>query len=96
MIEPKTLDQPGTPSAAPAASNGGGDRRVSPIPESCLDASGKLIRRTPEEIRLRNERAWALLQSFVDDGDEDEQRETMEFLRRALGEERTISDRKLF
>jgi len=96
MGESKTLDQPGNPPAPPEPAVDGVGRHVSPIPESCLDASGKPIQRSPEEIRRRNERALALLQSFVDDGDEEEQRETMGFLRRALGVERTISERKLF
>ncbi|MBW3625212.1 MAG: hypothetical protein KY468_17580 [Armatimonadetes bacterium] len=43
----------------------------------------------------RNQAAIRLLQSFIDEGDEEEQRETGEFLMRALDEDR-LSDRKLF
>jgi len=96
MTESKTLDQPDLPPAPPAAADAGAERYVSPIPESCLDASGKLVRRTPEEQRRRNELAIQALRKVWDIGDEQDHRETMEFLRKALGDERTISDRKLF
>jgi hypothetical protein len=43
----------------------------------------------------RNAQAIAVLQSFIDDGDEQEQRETYEFLTKALDEDRP-SERKLF
>ena len=43
----------------------------------------------------RNAAAIALIQSWVDEGDEAEQRETGEFLMKALDEDR-LSDRKFF
>ncbi len=43
----------------------------------------------------RREKAVALLQSWIDDGDEEEQKETGEYLIRVLDEDR-LSDRKLF
>ena len=43
----------------------------------------------------RREQAVALLQSWIDDGDEEEQKETGEYLIRVLDEDR-LSDRKLF
>lgn len=49
-----------------------------------------------EELALRNQRAMALLDEWERDGDEQEQRETMEILRKALGENRTTSNRPLF
>ena len=51
---------------------------------------------TPEELAERNRRAIELLKSWVKDGDEQEQRETMAVLREALGENRTASYRNLF
>jgi hypothetical protein len=38
----------------------------------------------------------ALLKSWVTDGDEEEQRETMSVLREALGDRRSLSSRPLF
>jgi hypothetical protein len=38
----------------------------------------------------------AMLDSWTTEGDEQEQRETMEVLREALGEKRALSSRKLF
>jgi hypothetical protein len=51
-----------------------------------------------EERRLqieRNQAAIRLLRSWREEGDEQEQKETWEFIRRALDEDR-LSDRKLF
>lgn len=45
--------------------------------------------------RERQRDAIALLQSWIDDGDEQEQRETGDFLIKALDEDR-LSNRKLF
>ncbi len=45
--------------------------------------------------RERREKAIALLQSWIDEGDEDEQKETGEYLIRVLDEDR-LSERKLF
>jgi hypothetical protein len=49
-----------------------------------------------EELRRRNLAAIALLDSWEAEGDEQEQRETMNILRQALGKDRVISNRKLF
>ena len=43
----------------------------------------------------RNQAAIRLLRSWREEGDEQEQKETWEFIRRALDEDR-LSDRKLF
>jgi hypothetical protein len=51
---------------------------------------------TPDELTRRNRAAIALLDSWEQDGDEQEQRETMGVLRAALGEGRTLSARNLF
>lgn len=48
-----------------------------------------------EAERKRREEAVALLQSWIDEGDEEEQRETGEYLIRVLDEDR-LSERKLF
>jgi hypothetical protein len=48
---------------------------------------------TREELMGRNRQAIALLDSFETEGDEEEQRETMGILRRALGPDRIISSR---
>ncbi len=44
--------------------------------------------RTPEERRKRNEQFRALLRKFVEEGDPQEQKETGEFLMKALAESR--------
>jgi hypothetical protein len=51
---------------------------------------------TEEELARRNQAAIQLLDSWEDEGDEEEQRETMKVLRLALGEGRIASDRRLF
>jgi hypothetical protein len=48
---------------------------------------------TDEELRLRNAKAVALLDSWERDGDEQEQRETLAVLRKPLGPDRVISYR---
>jgi hypothetical protein len=48
-----------------------------------------------EAERERREKAIALLQSWIDEGDEAEQKETGEYLIRVLDEDR-LSERKLF
>ncbi len=58
--------------------------------------SPRIIPISKEELTLRNPRAMALLDEWERDGDEQEQRETMEILRKALGENRTTSNRPLF
>lgn len=54
-----------------------------------------LEERMKQERIERNQAAIQLLQSWIDEGDEEEQRETGEFLMRALDEDR-LSDRKLY
>jgi hypothetical protein len=51
---------------------------------------------SPEERARRRQRVRELLASWMRDGDEQEQRETMAVLREALGEKRTLSGRPLF
>ena len=48
------------------------------------------------ELARRNQSAIELLGSWETDGDEQEQRETMQVLREALGERRVASSRNLF
>ena len=50
----------------------------------------------PAELASRNQAAIELLDSWETNGDEQEQRETMQVLRDALGEHRVASSRKLF
>ena len=72
------------------------ERDASPIPEAGIDASGKRIIRSVEEIDRRHERAREALRKLDEIGDEEDHRETMTLLRHALGEGRTLSNRKLF
>jgi len=51
---------------------------------------------TPEELRTRNAEAIRLLDQFEAEGDEQDHRETMDVLRKALGPDRTISNRSVF
>jgi hypothetical protein len=51
---------------------------------------------TDEELRERNAKAIALLDAWERDGDEQEQRETMAVLRKALGPERMMGYRSVF
>lgn len=53
-------------------------------------------RRTPEERARRNAEAIRLLDLWEQEGDEEEQRETMRVLYEALGEKRIASNRPLF
>lgn len=48
-----------------------------------------------QEQLEKNRALAAILESWIQEGDEEEQRETWEFLRKALDEDR-LSDRKLF
>lgn len=50
----------------------------------------------PEELRRRNSEMIALLDAWESEGEEREQREALAVLRRALGPERSISDRGAF
>lgn len=96
MSESKTI--PGNLPAAESFSRGanGEEPSGSPLPESSVDETGRVLRRSPEEIARRNRAAMLALQEIEEIGDEDDHRETMAILRRALGEGRTISNRKLF
>jgi hypothetical protein len=49
-----------------------------------------------EELARSNRELAELLDSWENEGDEQEQRETMEVLRQALGKDRVASSRKLF
>jgi hypothetical protein len=51
---------------------------------------------TDEELRARNAKAIELLDSWEAEGDEQEQRETMEVLRKALGPDRVMGYRGVF
>ena len=51
---------------------------------------------SPEELRQRNARTIAMLDLWVAEGDEQEQREAMDVLREALGPNRTLSHRSVF
>jgi excisionase family DNA binding protein len=53
-----------------------------------------VLRPDPEQAR-KNQAAIELLRSWREEGDEQEQRETWEYLKKALDEDR-LSDRKLF
>ena len=53
-------------------------------------------RRTPQEQRERNTRLIAALDRVAEDDDAEDQRETMAVLRKALGPDRTLSDRGVF
>jgi hypothetical protein len=64
----------GGPAAAPAS------------PHRSVDAHGRALPMTEEEIRKRNEEAIRGLQALDDMGDEDEQRETLDALLKALEE----------
>ena len=59
------------------------------------DAHGRALPMTEEEIRARAEIAIRALDALDDMGDEEEQRETLEFLMKALNEE-PLSYRKRF
>jgi hypothetical protein len=64
-------------------------------PTASFDAQGRAIPLSEEEIRRRNEQAIRALDALDDMGDEDEQRETLEFLIKAIDEDR-LSKRRRF
>jgi hypothetical protein len=64
-------------------------------PTASFDARGRAIPLSEEEIRRRNEQAIRALDALDDMGDEDEQRETLEFLIKAIDEDR-LSNRRRF
>ncbi len=51
---------------------------------------------SPDEMARRNAEAIRLLDEWMNEGDQEEQRETMAVLRKALGPDRVISSRSLF
>lgn len=63
-------------------------------PERVLSLQ-EILALSPEERQKRNEAAREMLRSWVEEGDEEEQRETWEELKKALDEDR-LSYRKLF
>jgi hypothetical protein len=67
---------------------------VSPPPRS-FDADGRALRLTPEEMEQRAAQARQALELLKNMGEEDEQRETLEYLSRAVDEDR-LSDRARF
>ena len=54
-----------------------------------------LTREPTPELKVRREELVALIQSWLDEGDAKEQRETGDYLIRVLDEDR-LSDRQLF
>jgi hypothetical protein len=60
-----------------------------------VDARGRVIPLSKDEIRRRNEEAIRALEEVAAMGSEEEQRETLEFLMTALDEDR-LSDRRRF
>lgn len=53
------------------------------------------FKNSSEEISEKNNKAIDLLDSWIDEGDEQEQKETWEYLKKELDENR-LSDRKFF
>ncbi|MCG3160854.1 MAG: hypothetical protein JMDDDDMK_01929 [Acidobacteria bacterium] len=68
------------------------DRRGLPPEQYALEVLDEHVSQSERE---RREKAIALVQSWIDEGDEKEQKETGEYLIRVLDEDR-LSDRKLF
>ena len=64
-------------------------------PHRTIDATGRALPMTDDEIRARNEIAIRALNAIDDMGDEEEQRQTLEALMKAVDEE-PLSDRKRF
>ena len=64
-------------------------------PHRSVDASGRALPTTDEQIRARSGEIARGLDSLDDIGDEDEQRQTLEALMKAMNEE-PLSDRKRF
>jgi hypothetical protein len=64
-------------------------------PHRSVDARGRALPMTAEEIRIRNAEAIRALDSLDEIGDEDEQRATFDALAVAIDEE-PLSDRKRF
>ncbi len=71
---------------------------IAPTPPSThrsVDARGRALPMTDEEIRLRAEAAIRALDALDDMGDEDEQRQTLDALMEGIDADR-LSDRKRF
>jgi hypothetical protein len=64
-------------------------------PRGSVDATGRALPMTDAEVRGRAESIARALDSLDDLGDEDEQRESLDALMRAIDEDRS-SNRKLF
>jgi hypothetical protein len=60
-----------------------------------FDDRGRAVRLTEDEIRERNALALAALDAIEEIGDDDEQRETLNYLIRVVDEDR-LSDRPRF
>lgn len=65
------------------------------LPERSIDARGRAIPLSEEEIARRAEAAIRALDALDDMGDEDEQRETLDALIEAIDQDR-LSDRRRF
>jgi excisionase family DNA binding protein len=65
------------------------------LPRRSVDESGRAIRLSPEQARLRAEEALRALDDVATIGDEEERRATFEALRQALNEE-PMSNRPRF
>ncbi len=65
------------------------------LPRRSTDARGRAIPMTEAEVRARADPIALGLDALDDMGDEDEQRETLDFLIRAIDEDR-LSDRGRF
>jgi hypothetical protein len=64
-----------------------------PLPPPSPDRPRLIPKLTPEELAEQNARVLALLEAWEHEDDEQEQRESWEILKKALGPDRTISNR---
>jgi hypothetical protein len=71
-------------------------RPVATIHKPSAPETPYVPRLDPAELARRNRSAVELLDSWEAEGDDQEQRETMQVLREALGKDRTASSRNLF
>ena len=65
------------------------------VSQPSFDDRGQAVRFTEDEIRQRNALALAALEAIEGIGDDDEQRETLDYLIRVVDEDR-LSDRPRF
>jgi excisionase family DNA binding protein len=78
-------------------SAGGRTPFMATTPTPTATARAPYVPPVSDEEQARSNRALVeLLDSFESEGDEQEQRETMDVLRQALGKDRVASSRKLF